>query len=506
MESSIVINSHLRCTSFGLKRNQILNQILPSDSLLKELCRQSHYLIDEAHSTISNLSIEQSQEPIVFAVSDANGYILNIWGKEELLKELEPFYVKKGANWREEKLGTNAIGCVLIENQPVVVKGEEHFFYYLQSLVSYAAPIFDSQARICGVLALFCFIDKDSYHNQNYIALASDAIQTKIQMKELKSNRGRGITNFNHNPTNKNIYENRIYFEDLFSNCPIMDKTLELARKATFLDENILITGETGTGKESLARAIHFSGHRKFEPFVVVSADSIQDLHSGQLLALQENQFIEKILEANKGTLYISSIEDLNHRSQILMSRFILEKKVTPHGDPRSIPVDVRIISSSKLNLSTLIKEKKIRQDLLYKLKGIHIPIPSLKERSDIIGLAKHFLQKRDMAEYTIDTQAQKKLLSHTWPGNLRELNSVILEAAFYSQTGEIHAEDIRINELPEENRTLLKYKITAKDAEKNAILNALSQAKGNVTRASEILGLGRSTLYRKFKQYNISP
>lgn len=508
VNSSIIINSQLRCTTFGLKRNSHVNDFLAPDTLLKELKRQNILLIEESLKVFSILTEKILSQKLVVFLAENNGTILEMDGNQEYQDELRSIQLQVGSNWREEKKGTNAIGTCLAEAKPIQVSGEEHFILKFSEISCSAAPILDANNRVVGTVGLATTVNNPFRLTLPLSIMVADSIQTRIQLREQKSQRsGSAVYGFGKSPfyANKNSSRAQLHFNDIYSNCPIMDNALELARKAVSTDENIFITGETGSGKELIAQVIHNAGIRKNEPFLVISSSSIQDDSSGVLMAVQENSFLEKLLEANKGTIYLDEISELTPRSQAMILRLIMEKTVIPYGDTRSIPIDVRIISSSTHPIQRMVKEKTFRSDLYYRLRGIHIDVPNLRERSDLIGIAKFLLKSIDCPEYTISQEAQKKLLSHNWPGNIRELQGVILQAAFLTENGEIEAEHIQLLEPNSGKKSHDKYKLSAKDAEKKAILSALQDANGNISRASEILGLGRTTLYRKFKEYGIS-
>lgn len=507
MESTFLINSHMRCTTFGLKRNHFLNDSIAPISLVRELKKQNSLFLEEGEKVFNLLANYLSPYQVLILLVDYNGTILDIRGNEDLQEEFKSIQLQVGGDWREERKGTNAIGTCIVEGKPIQVGGDEHFVHRNRLLSCSAAPIYDKDNRLYGVFALANLYDTPFRLSLPLTVMGADSLQTRIQFREHKSQRSASpILGFSRRAEiGKSNEKATILFSDIYSNCPKMDKCLELARKAVSVDENMLFTGESGTGKEMIAQAIHNTGSRKGEPFVVISCSSIQDPESGQLLGVQENQFLEKILEANRGTLFLDEIAELNQKSQSLILRLILEKRVVPYGDTRSIPIDVRIIASTTYPIHRMLKEKIIRSDLFYRLRGIHLDVPSLRERSDTIGLSKHFLKKLDCPEYTISSAAQKKLLTHHWSGNIRELQGVILQAAFLTQETEVGADQIQLlEETPMEREG--SYKLSAKGAEKQAILSALNEAKGNVSKAAEILGIGRTTLYRKFKEYDISP
>lgn len=230
-------------------------------------------------------------------------------------------------------------------------------------------------------------------------------------------------------------------------------RLIEKVEKTSFLT---LITGETGTGKDMVARAIHYNSPRFKKPFVPVNITAIpEDLIESELFGHEKGAFtgaisqrIGKFEEANGGTIFLDEIGDMNFNLQTKLLRVLQEGKVTRLGSNKEIKLDVRILAATNKNLGQKVREGSFRDDLFYRLQGFLIHLPPLRDRqNDVILLAKHFV--KDICELNkiqlkqLTGNALQSLLDHNWPGNIRELRSVIERAVIISENGNICAEDL---------------------------------------------------------------
>jgi two-component system, NtrC family, response regulator AtoC len=290
-------------------------------------------------------------------------------------------------------------------------------------------------------------------------------------------------------------------------------KTLELVEKAISTTITVVITGETGTGKEVIAKAIHYNSSRKNKPFIPVNIAAIpSELIESELFGHEKGSFtgaisrrIGKFEEANGGTLFLDEIGEMDISVQAKLLRALQEKEIIRVGSNTPVKTDCRIIVASHRNLKNEIKEGKFREDLYYRLFGLPIELPPLRERgNDILLLAKYFTEnfcvENNIEEKTLSADAQKKLLTYPFPGNVRELKSIIELAIVMSSGNEINANDISINssdmvaEIVNENLTLREYELR--------ILNTyLKKYDNNIKLVSEKLGIGQSTIYRMLKE-----
>jgi transcriptional regulator with PAS, ATPase and Fis domain len=282
---------------------------------------------------------------------------------------------------------------------------------------------------------------------------------------------------------------------------------------------NILITGESGTGKGLVAQAIHESGPRKDKPFISINCGAIpENLLESELFGHKKGSFTSAIEDkkglitmANGGTLFLDEIGELPSALQVKLLHVIQTKELTPVGDTRVITVDVRIIAATNADLMQRVKEGRFREDLYYRLNVIELKMPSLRDRSDDIPvLIKHYLdafsKECDKKIKDIDFEAMQALLAYDWPGNIRELRNT-LERAVVLAEGEV----ITIHDLPDKFRTLdiegvstSSLRQALDNYEREYIRRSLTENKGNKEVTAAKLGIDLATLYRKLKKLRI--
>jgi len=294
------------------------------------------------------------------------------------------------------------------------------------------------------------------------------------------------------------------------------------ARNAALNDSTVLVTGESGTGKELFSQAIHNASKRRLQPFVRINCAAIpKDLLESELFGYEEGAFTGakargkpgKFELANQGTIFLDEIGDLPLEMQPKLLRVLEEKEFERIGGTRIIHSDFRVICATNQNLEKLMEKQKFRKDLFYRLNVIPIYIPPLRERpKDIIPLAKHLLNKMTLAanrpQMEIEKNAAAELKKYAWPGNARELSNV-LERAMYSSTNDtIYKGDLPFNLDFVSHATGSRLKPTLKTAQDQAqvkvIYQALAKTNYNKAKASKLLGIHRTLLYKKMKEYNI--
>lgn len=297
-----------------------------------------------------------------------------------------------------------------------------------------------------------------------------------------------------------------------------MSKVINKARKVAGFASTKLILGESGVGKEVLARFIHANGTRASQPFIALNCAALpKELLASELFGYDPGAFTGarikgkpgKFQMANRGTIYLDEIGDMPTELQSYLLRVIEEKKISRLGGTENIPIDVQIIASTNRDLKRLVKENKFRLDLYYRLNVININIPPLRERKeDILPLAEFFLEKvgnkLDGASKKLSPQTKEALLKYNWPGNIRELEHTI-EMAHAISDGEI----IGLADLKEEilsGRSHFDKKSSSEQtlSEEAKIIKAIKMCKGNRSKAAETLYVSRTTLYRKMTKYGI--
>ncbi len=283
-------------------------------------------------------------------------------------------------------------------------------------------------------------------------------------------------------------------------------------------DVTVLIQGETGTGKEMIARAIHYNSPRRTKRIVAINGGALSEtLLESELFGHEKGAFTGAITQrkgvfevADGGTLFLDEIGEISHNTQVRLLRVLQDGEFQRVGGSATLKVDVRIIAATNQNLDALVKDGGFRQDLYYRLHVFPIQVPPLRERpDDIPSLTSHFIEKRKQSVHKqitgISPQATASLMAYNWPGNVRELENIIQRMMVVCK-GEI----LDLQDLPTEMRgaeggasdKAAGLKGISQESVKHAVLNALSQAGGNVTRAAKSLGISRATLQNKMKLF----
>lgn len=306
----------------------------------------------------------------------------------------------------------------------------------------------------------------------------------------------------------------------LIGRSPEMQKIFNLIRKIGPTSVNVLITGESGSGKEVVANAIHRCSDRAHKPFVAINCAAIpRDLLESELFGHARGAFTGAtnarrglFEEAHEGTILLDEIGDLPLPLQAKILRLIQTRQVKPLGQNYTREVDVRIISATHKNLKALIQKGEFREDLYYRLNVMPVHIPPLRERKeDILLLAEYFLrryaERRKMRPPVLDKRAEQRLLSMPWRGNVRELENVIERAIVLSDGVTITENDILNEEseiMPVTAEDLFNSGMSLKDIEREYIRYVLNRVGNRKEAATKILGIDRKTLYRKEKLYGL--
>lgn len=305
-------------------------------------------------------------------------------------------------------------------------------------------------------------------------------------------------------------------FQSLVGKSEAFKRTIHLAQVASSSDSNVLITGDSGTGKELVANAIHQAGIRSDHPFIALNCAAIpKDLLPSELFGYVAGAFtganpkgsIGKFELANKGTLFLDELGDMPLELQVQLLRVIQEQEIIRIGDKTRTPIDVRVIAATNKNLVEEIQMGKFRKDLYYRLNVIQIELPSLRQRSeDIPLLAEYFVQKLTVKKHHgphhITTEAMGILKNYSWPGNIRELENVMEYAVNFSSNGIITPDSLPKHIHNQQTLPINTVNINpVKQAELDWIIQALKRSQMNVTDAAKELNMSRSTLYRKFKK-----
>jgi DNA-binding NtrC family response regulator len=294
---------------------------------------------------------------------------------------------------------------------------------------------------------------------------------------------------------------------------PAMQSVFKLLEKALNTNITVSISGETGTGKEVVAKAIHYNSSIKENAFVAVNITAIpKDLIESELFGHEKGAFTGalsqrkgKFEEANGGSIFLDEIGEMDISLQAKLLRVLQEREITRVGGNQTVKLNVRIIVATHKNLAQEVKNGNFREDLYYRLLGLPIHLPPLRDRgNDILILAKHFLdqfiKENKMNPISISKSAQDKLLKYQWPGNVRELKAVMDLSAVLSNENKLEADDLNFSNIQKSNDFLLE-EMSMRDYTFNIIRHYLKKYNNNVLLVADKLNLGKSTLYRYLKE-----
>ncbi|GJM61316.1 acetoacetate metabolism regulatory protein AtoC [Persicobacter diffluens] len=344
------------------------------------------------------------------------------------------------------------------------------------------------------------YIPKDEDTQERLMAVVRNALQ-KVSMREELDSLRREISD-------KYDFENTI-----IGNSAAIRRVFSLLEKAVKTNITVSITGETGTGKELVAKAIHFNSSRRSQSFVPVNIAAIPaDLIESELFGHEKGAFtgafsrrIGKFEEANGGSIFLDEIGEMDLNLQAKLLRVIQEREVVRIGGNSVNKIDVRIIVATHRNLSQMVKDGTFREDLYYRLLGLPVHLPPLRERdNDVLMIAKHFLdhfvRENKLEPMYLSEHAKAKLMKYRFPGNIRELKSVIELAAVLTQGEEIGPEAISFNSVVKEEHFITE-ELTLKDYTYKIINHFLEKYDNNVMLVAEKLDIGKSTIYRYLKE-----
>jgi transcriptional regulator with PAS, ATPase and Fis domain len=330
------------------------------------------------------------------------------------------------------------------------------------------------------------------------------------------------ILSISQDKPSKNITRDNLpsVFRNIIGEAPKLINCLSLSAKVAKSDATVMLRGETGVGKELLARAIHDASKRRDHPYVAVNCATIpENLIESELFGYNPGAFtgartsgkVGKIEMANEGTLFLDEIGDLSYGTQVKLLRFTQERYVERIGGNSQIPIDVRIITATNRNLEQMLQQGEFRADLYYRLNVIPIHIPPLRERPEDIGLlAHHFLDhycKKYDKKMGFSLEAMEYLQDYSWPGNIRELKNIIEHAVIVCPGDTISPShfNLMLNDYTNIlDSSVLNLHQAIEYTEKTIIKKALEKAFNNKSKAIEYLGISRGAFYDKLKKYKL--
>ncbi|MGF6599945.1 transcriptional regulator of acetoin/glycerol metabolism [Paraburkholderia sp. GAS448] len=620
--------SHQRSETFGLSASMRPDYDVLSAADLALKLEQSRILCAHATPVMETLHEQIVNTQSMIVLTDADGLILHSVGDDDFLRRAEKVALRPGANWAEDRQGTNAIGTAIAERSATVVHGDQHYLAANRFLTCSSVPILDPYGDLIGVLDVTG--DHRSYH-QHTMALAKMSVQmienhlftntfretlriafhgrpeflgtlmegivaftgdgrflsanrsAQFQLglplsglrahtlcslfgvsgtqliERLGASQGQPLSLGLHNGTvvcaNVEFKRPALTGGNLASSArgavqtasrqavqqtpvrpaplsrlacldtgdPQVAAVIAKVRKVIGKDIPILITGETGTGKELLAQAIHNDSPRQAGPFVAVNCASIpESLIESELFGYEEGAFtgarrkgaVGKLLQANGGTLFLDEIGDMPYPLQVRLLRVLQERLVNPLGSTKAIPVDIALVCATHRDLRKMIEESRFREDLYYRLNGLVVKLPPLRGRTDLASVVEKMLQCESpqgaKGHLSVAPEVMTLFEQCAWPGNFRQLGNLLrTAAALVDADGVIRHEhlpddffdDLRTAPAMTANiaEPTVPQGVRLQDVAASAIAAALAHHGGNVSAAARALGISRNTIYRKW-------
>jgi len=503
--------------------------VMFSKSYIQKRPRQVRRLLDVAVPVMEKFNLFFDLSRYVMALADKDAVIIAATGNDKWKGIGLRCGFNIGTSCNEKYIGTNAIGTCCATGEPVCVIGEQNYVKQWQDSANAASVIRDPfTGEIIGVVCLTCFLKDFHIFALGIVQAIADVIEEKLSHSTVSSREkdrlfgtsipsssrfGNIIPVKTHSIDNTDPTEGIQARHDFIFGSPGIGALLIKAKKAAQYDSTKLILGESGVGKEVLARFIHKHGPRKLKPFAAINcaaipphllASEIFGYTTGAFTGAKRGGSPGRFEQAAGGTIFLDEISEMSMDLQAYLLRVIEDKTVTPLGGGRAQRIDVQIIASSNRDLTQMIEEKLFRSDLYHRLNVISFHIPSLRDRrEDIPRLVKHFLEKISAkhggVKKEISTRAMEALLDYHWPGNVRELENAIEMACILSESKVIDLADLR------EEIANSRHGRNDPHRESFRIQCVIRKHRGNLSRAARSLGMARSTLYRKMALYNIS-
>lgn len=620
---SIIADSWNRCIGYGLHHDYEPEPANLDDRARETLEKDYEALLSTTETEVlpyyNNI---MSNSRCLILLADSHAQVLKGWGDKRITEShLRPWF-SAGASWHERYAGTNAIGTSIATRSPVQVQRNEHFLKLNRSIISSAAPIFDTDRTLVGVLSAFSDAYLPQAHTLGMVRLLSQSVENRLIVRQLggdhfiltlnttadnidspwsgliafdpnglivASNQradqllgealsGRNLSslfienrnlilNHSHNTPIQLTTTKRVRLSGLLKRPVSLDtvttkpvrailraktpepgvagvsmddiehgdtlvrRCADQARKVLERGVPILICGETGVGKEVMVKALHGSSQRCAQPLVSVNCAAIPpELVESELFGYEAGAFtgaraqgsLGLIRKANKGILFLDEIGEMPLAAQSRLLRVLQEREVTPVGSTERIPVDILLVSATNRPLADRIDNGEFRADLYYRINGLSLELPALRDRMDRRELIRRiYLEHRDSGQSdTLNNEVMAALENHPWPGNIRQLVNIVRVAVAIAD-----GDDVQLWHLPEdfladyESQTRPERKPVfdaspyrespqANDNSRNDTMDqtlvVYRQCMGNVSRAARELAVSRNTLYKRLRDLGV--
>lgn len=630
-----VIKAWDRCSALDVNPNQKSVPNMLSPEALEALRLRNKFFLDVSRPTLEDLYNFVADSQFILALSDKDGYLLEVFGDDEMRDSVKAGNWRPGVQWSEQNAGNNVIGTTISQNKPVMLVGYEHYCRCSHYYGAAGAPIHNVSGETIGVIALCCKYEAIHPHTLGMVVAAANSIEGQFSMKaawdkseiadqykekvinaindgvigadtsgnitfcndkalemlavprekllalnlrdmmepallaSLRASSGINDTEMifklgqayikcigtSRHITNNGAFEGIVIvlreywraakladkllmkdvkwtFERMVGRNPRFLFSVKVARTAAATESSVLITGESGTGKDLIAQSIHNASRRANGPYVALNCAAIpKDLIVSELFGYSEGAFTGAKKGGNKGkfelasggTIFLDEIGEMPLEQQTVLLRVLEDKAITRIGGSECIPFTGRIIAATNKDLRKEVEARRFRQDLYYRLNVFTVEAVPLRERKDDIEpLAREYLGRLAVRMGTgtpeLSREALDILMDYDWPGNIRELQNVLERALMLSGGMQIWPRFIMLpnNLLREAPAPSAPESAPAEAAPPDAqhklesfeaqlIRDALARCRGNVTHACAELNISRTTLYRKAARFGIT-
>jgi transcriptional regulator of acetoin/glycerol metabolism len=535
-----IVASWERCTRAGLRPSEPNPPPQIDDAEYRARFERNREMVELFHFYIRRFTSTLQDLGVCSFVCDASGYILSRAGYGKTLAHFDRASVHERSSCAEQAIGTNAPGLALVTRQPVVVTADEHYSRQFHTAFCVAAPVLDDGRNLLGAVDITKVFDQKISDDLKQVLLklvisVTDAMRSEMSLRTIARSPLSGKARDERRPQDAerpviiaSLDASRSTFADIVARSPRLAEVIRLARSYSMKDANVLIQGETGTGKELLARAIHNEGPRAAASFVAVNCAAIPvELAESELFGYERGAFTGARAEgqpgkfelAHQGTLFLDEVDSMPLAVQGKILRAVETKRVARINGKREIAVDVRIIAAGNKDLAQEVLAGRFRKDLFYRLNVLRLAIPALREvREDIPLILDAFLAafaaELRMNVKVLSDDARAALVAYDWPGNVREVRNCI-EYLYNTVDGELVARE----QLPPDLPTPALFAPRAHDVaapatpgesglealERQFLVDTMGRAGGNAVAVAKQLGISRSTIYRKLKKHGIT-
>jgi len=476
-----------------------------------------------SEALLADTAAELRRRGFALLLADKDGVILSTHGVDVLDDPSMREGLVEGAGWSEAERGTNGIGTALAEGTAIVIVGRAHYDARAHGLVCYAAPIHDAYGQLAGVLDVSGPVSGAdpllAIVVQTVAATIESALREHAALSSLQA-AGRRVGGRLALPV---VRDAASFFAPIVGVDPVLAEARKRAARFAASSLPVLLLAETGTGKELMAQAIHAASDRANGPFVAVNCGAIPEtLLESELFGYAPGAFTGarargnegKVGAATGGTLFLDEIAEMSPALQAMMLRVLEDGTYSRVGDARELRSTFRLVCATCKDLKTLVDQGGFRSDLYYRIQGVELTLPPLRDRTDSAALAQHLLETLALELGTpcprLSDAAVQAIAARPWPGNVRELKTALRYALVMADGADLvdaaHLPPLSSLSSPPQPGAPASSGRSIAAAEGEALRRALAETNGNLTATARVLGVARSTLYRMLSRHDLDP